>query len=116
MRDWKQVEEGLILDVYKASQVKIDALLNDCKNLFFPSNITQLEGRSESFVSSHQSNSVNVDEMNELTFDDLAENPDLAKQGDEPETPFRRQRSSIAISSIRIITEEELTRVKAKLF
>ena len=40
MRNWKEVEEGLILEVYKASQVKIDALLNDCKNLFFPSNIT----------------------------------------------------------------------------
>lgn len=54
--------------------------------------------------------------MNELTFDDLADNPDLAKKEESGETPFRRQRSSIAMSSIRIVTEEELTRVKAKLY
>ena len=34
---------------------------------------------------------------------------------DEP-APFRRQRSSIAISSIRILTEDEINRAKVKLY
>ena len=52
-----------------------------------------------------------------MTFDDIIKMEKADKQKDEMmNEPIKRQRSSLSISSIRILTEDEINRVKAKIY
>ena len=105
-RDWRETEEGKIKEIWDESKNKIEVIMEQFKRIHFPSGITK------------------IDSVEDDDFDDLSpsfETPtmeDLIKQTADtmPQTDqFRRSKKTISISSIRVLPEEDITRVREKL-
>lgn len=107
-REWRDVEEAKIKEFFDESKRRVETLFEQFKRVFFPTGITQIEREKPGLNDSQKT----------FSIEDLANNPDLAKEEGQGSNAdgmgFRRSRSSIAISSIRILTDEEVSRVKQK--
>ncbi len=101
-----QIEEAKIKDLFEENKKGMDSKMDQFKRIYFPTGITKME---ETKRSQDDLNSQATITMEDLMEKDPAEEADQGFGGN-----LRRSRTSISISSIRILTEEEVSRVKTK--
>lgn len=100
LRDWPKIEEAEIQSLHKECKESVEKLFDTFRKIIFPSNITKMEELPGDPNASNTSAAPTMENLisEEVNFD--------AK---------RLQRmSTISISSIRLLTENEIGRVKTK--
>ena len=106
LREWREIEEAKIKELFEENKKNVDTVMEQFKRVYFPTGITKMEE-----IKRQQTN----DSRNTVTMEDLMEQDPIADGGEgDFAGGLRRSRTSISISSIRILTEEEIGRVKTK--
>ena len=104
LREWREIEEAKIKDLFEEKKKVMDSKVDQFKRIYFPTGITKMEESKRS----------KDDSQKTVTMEDLMDNPDCDNEDFNNDGGFRRSRTSISISSIRILTEEEVNRVRTK--
>ena len=105
LREWRDIEETKIKEIFEESKLASEAVFEQFKRVFFPTGITKMEETprpQEDFDNSRAT----------VTMEDLLNDEGNLGTGGG----FRRSRTSISISSIRILTEDEIARVKTRFY
>lgn len=101
-RNWKEVEEQKIKDLFEVNKKIVDDCIDECKLVGFPKNITQLP--DDSFEEDFGENSRQTS-----SFDAT----DIVMRAKTDELSFKRKLSSV---HYKIINEDEITSVRNKFY
>ena len=104
-RDWREMEEGKIKEIWDDSKKKIEVVMEQFKRIYFPTGLTKMDqSLSDDEADAHNQSTPSMEDL-------IRQNQQEMPVTDQ----FRRSRTSISISSIRVLPDEDITRVKEKL-